>query len=145
MSDLVLNIAKGAVAEKVRDSAAGLLVLLLKTGGEADAAIRDRDTVADVLVGSTEADATGYARKTGLTGTVTVDDTNDRVDVSVPNQTWTGLGGVANNTLARVLTAYQDAANDAGRLPLTAHDFAVTTDGSDVTVQFAAAGFYRAS
>lgn len=145
MADLVFNQAKGAAAEKVRDGASNLLVLLLKSAGEADAGLRDRDTIADVLGASTEADATNYARKTGLTGTVTVDDTNDRVDVSVPNQTWTALGGAANNTLARLLVAYQEAAADASRIPLTSHDFALTTDGSDVTVQFNAAGFYRAA
>ena len=145
MADLILNVAKGAAPEKVRDSAANVLVLLLKSGGENDTAIKDRDTVADVLAGSTEADATNYARKTGLTGTVTVDDTNDWVTVSVPNQTWTGLGGATNNTIARALTAYQDAAADASRVPLTSHDFPMTTDGSDVTLQWAAGGFFKAA
>jgi hypothetical protein len=145
VADAVFNISKGAFAEKVRDAAANVLVLLLKSGGEADAGLRDRDTVADILTASTEADATNYARKTALTGTVTVDDTNDRVDVSIPNQTWTALGGATNNTLAKLIVAYQDAAADATRVPMTHHDFALTTDGSDVTVQFAAAGFGRAS
>jgi len=30
-------------------------------------------------------------------------------------------------------------------VPCTLHDFAVTPDGSDITAQIAAAGFYRAS
>jgi len=77
-----------------------------------------------------------------LTGTITVDDTNDRVDVDIPDQTWTGLTGTAVTDL---VVAYEEAAADATRIPLTAHDFAVTPDGSDVTAQFNAAGFYRAA
>jgi hypothetical protein len=61
-------------------------MLLLKTA-EADATLKDRDDVAAILAnGSTEADFTNYARKTGLTGTITVDDTNDRVDVDIPTR-----------------------------------------------------------
>jgi hypothetical protein len=144
MADFVFNVAKGASAEKVRDSASNVGVLTLKTV-ESDALMKDRTTVADVLAGNTEANHTNYARKTALTGTVTVDQTNDRVDVSIPNQTWTAAGGALNNTLAKLIVYYEDSAADSGRLPLTAHDFVTTTDGTDLTVQFAAAGFFRAS
>ena len=146
MANGVFNIAKGAVAEKVRDGAANLLVLLLKAN-EAEATLVDRDDIAALLgaAGNTESDATDYARKTGLTGTITVDDTNDRVDVDVPEQTWTGLGGATNNTLTKLIVAYQESAADSGRVPLTHHDFAITTDDSDVTAVFNAAGFFRAA
>lgn len=145
MADFVFNIAKGAVAEKIRDGATNLLILLLKAA-EADATLKDRADVAAILGnGSTEADFTNYARKTGLTGTITVDNTNDRVDVDIADQTWTSAGGATNNTLTDLVIAYQEAAADASRVPLTLHDFAVTTDGSDLTVQINAAGFYRAS
>jgi len=145
MADGVFNIAKGAVAEKIRDSASACLILLLKAN-EAESTLRDRDDVAAVLAnGSTEADFTNYARKTGLTGTITVDDTNDRVDVDIPDQTWTAAGGGTNNTLTKLVVAYQESASDAGRVPLTHHDFAVTTDGSDLTAQINSAGFFRAS
>lgn len=144
MTDIVFNIAKGAVAEKVRDSAANLLILLLKTA-ESDATLKRRATVAAVLGANTEADFTNYARKTGLTGTVTVDNTNDRVDVDVADQTWTSAGGGANNTLAKLIVAYEEAAADATRVPLTGQDFVVTTDGSDLTAQINSAGFFRAT
>lgn len=145
MADFVFNIAKGAVAEKIRDGATVVGVLVLKVA-EADATLKDYDTLAALLLGSnTEADFTNYARKTGLTGTITVDDTNERVDVDLPDQTWTAAGGAANNTTVKLITYYQESAADSGRVPLTSHDFAVTTDGSDITAQFAAAGFYRAS
>ena len=145
MADQVFNISKGAIAETFRDAAANGLILLLKTA-EADAALIDYDTVAAILAGSnTEADFTNYARKTGLTGTVTVDDANNRVDVDIPDQTWVAAGGAGNNTLAKAIVAYENAAADATRVPQTHHDFVVTTDGSDLTLQVNAAGFFRAS
>ncbi len=145
MADFVFNIAKGAAAEKVRDSAANLGMLLLKAAA-ADNTQKDVDDVAALLAGgATEADFTNYARKTGLTGTITVDDTNDRVDVDIPDQTWTSAGGATNNTLTDLVIYYQESAADSGRVPLTQHDFPVTTDGSDLTAQINSAGFFRAS
>ena len=144
MADFVFNVAKGAVAEKVRDNPAKLGVLLLKTA-EADSSMKHRDTVADLLAGSTEADFTNYSRKTGLTGTVTVDDVNDRTDVSLPNQTWIAAGGATNNTLVKAVIFYEESASDSGRIPLVALDFVGTTDGTNLSIDFDAAGFYRAA
>jgi hypothetical protein len=145
MADGVFNISKGAVAEKIRDSASACLMLLLKAN-ETESTLRDRATVAAILAAAnTEADFTSYARKTGLTGSITVDNTNDRVDVDIADQTWTAAGGASNNTLTKLIVAYEESAADSGRIPLTHHDFAVTTDGSDVTAQVNAAGFFRAT
>lgn len=144
MADGVFNIAKGAAAEKVRDGASNIEVVLLKAN-EAETALVDHDELNALLgaAGNTEADATDYARKTGVTATITVDDTNDRVDLDTPDQTWSGLGGATNNTLTKLLFTYSQGAGDANKIPLTHHDFAVTTDDSDVTAQVA--NFYRAS
>lgn len=146
MADGVFNIAKGAFVEKIRDGASNVLVLLLKAN-EAETALVDHDDLSVLLAaaGNTEADATNYARKTGITGTITVDDVNDRVDADIPDQTWTSLGGALNNTLTKLIVAYEESAADSGRIPLTHHDFSVTTDGSDVTAQINASGFARAS
>lgn len=146
MADGVFNIAKGAFAEKFRDGAANGIVLLMKAN-ETETTLVDRDEL-DALfaeAGNTEADATSYARKTGLTGTITVDDSNDRVDVDIPDQTWSPLGNGTNNTLTKLVVAYEESAAETGRIPLSHHDFALTTDGSDVTAQFNAAGFARAA
>lgn len=146
MADGVFNIAKGAFAEKFRDGAANGIVLLMKAN-ETETTLVDRDEL-DALfteAGNTEADATSYARKTGLTGTITVDDSNDRVDVDIPDQTWSSLGNGTNNTLTKLVVAYEESAAETGRIPLSHHDFALTTDGSDVTAQFNAAGFARAA
>lgn len=146
MADGVFNIAKGAAAEKFRDAAANGIVLLL-SANETEADLIDHDAL-DVLIaaaGNTEAGFTNYARKTGLTGSITVDDSNDRVDVDFPDQTWSSAGNGTNETLTKLITAYEESAADSGRIPLTHHDFTPTTDGSDLTAQFNAAGFYRAS
>lgn len=143
MADGLANIAKGGFAEKFRDGAANGIVLLL-TANEAETALIDHDAL-DVLLaaaGNTEASDASYARKTGVTGTITVDDVNDRVDVDIPDQTWTALAGAA---ITKLLVAYEESAADSGRVFISHHDFAVTPDGSDVTAQFNASGFARAA
>lgn len=142
MADVVFNIAKGAFVEKFRDGAANGIVLLL-IAADTDDAMRDTDTVTALLAtGANEATDGSYARKTGLTGTITVDDTNNRVDVDLPDQTFTALAGAA---ILDLVVAYEEAAADTTRIPLTLHDFPVTPDGSDVTAVFNAAGFGRAA
>ena len=145
MADGVFNIAKGAAAEMFRDAAANGIVMLL-TVNQAEVTLIDHDDLGAMLAAAnTEAVFTNYARKTGLTGTITVDDSNDRVDIDFPDQTWSAAGNGVNETLTKLITAYENAAADATRIPLTHHDFALTTDGSDVTAQLNAAGFYRAA
>lgn len=142
MADLVFNIAKGAFVEKFRDGAANGLMLLL-IAADTDDNMRDTDTVSALLATSADEATDGsYARKTGLTGSITVDDTNNRVDVDIPDQTWTALAGSA---ITDLVIAYQESAADTGRIPLTLHDFAVTPDGSDVTAVVNASGFARAA
>lgn len=146
MSDFVFNIAKGAVVEKIRDSGSAIGILLLQAA-EADGTLKDYDDLNALLgaAGNTEANFTNYARKTGITGTITVDDVNDRVDVDIPDQTWSSAGGASNNTLTDLVTFYEESASDSGRVPLTNHDFATTTDGNDLTAQVNASGFFRAT
>lgn len=147
MANHVFNIAKGAFVEKIRDNSSNILVLLLKQA-QADATLNDKATLAELLdgVNNLECNATNYVRKTGITGTITVDNANDRVDVDIPDQTWTSLGGATNNTIVKLVIAFEEpgATSDAQRIPLTHHDFNVTTDGSDVTAVIAATGFARA-
>jgi len=153
MADVVFNISLGEVKKYAKlDGGANdaLIVVLLKSAGiEADATIRDHDDLAALLAAANdEADFTNYARKTITSATITVDDTNNRVDIDIADQTWTAAGGGTNNTLAALLVNYDPdttAGTDSTVVPLTKHDFSVTTDGSDLTAQIAAAGFFRAS
>ncbi len=144
MADFVYNIAKGAVAEKIRDGA-NIQVLVLATAGiETDAVLKDLDTVSAVLAGTTnEVTNTNYARKSiaNASITLTVDDTNDRVDVDIADQTWTAIA--AGDGWNDVVICEDVGGADTSRVPLTQHDFVLTPDGSDITAQVAV--FYRAS
>ena len=157
MADQVFNIALGRVAElynrvDLNDPAnAALIIVVLATSGiETDAVLKDKDDLAAVVAGTTnEVTNTNYARKV-LTDTDIVafapDDTNDRVDLDIPDQTWTAVAaGDGWNDLLVCYDSDTTGGTDANIVPLTMHDFVVTPDGSDITAQIAAAGFYRAS
>lgn len=124
--------------------------MLATTGIETDAVLRDKDTFSDVVVGTTdEVTNAGYARKTLTDVDLTAfapDDVNDRVDLDIPDQTWTGVA--AGSGWNDVVINYDNdttVGTDANLVPCTLHDFVVVPDGSDITAQIAAAGFFRAS
>lgn len=144
MADVVSNRGKGSAHQLALDNGSAGQVLLLQAA-EADGTVVNHNTVSALLgaAGNTEATFTNYARKTGLTFTVTQDDSNNRVDIDLPDQTWTSAGNGTNNTLAKLTVAVQTGADDTTLIPLTHADFTPTTDGSDLTAQFAAAGFIR--
>lgn len=146
MADIVFNIARGRIREKAMNGGSNFGVMLLKAA-EADAALADHNDLAALLaaVGNTEADFTNYARKTGLAATQAVDDANEQASADIADQTWSSAGGAANNTLVKLVVYFQESASDAGRIPMTAHDFAATTDGSDLTAQIASGGFYQSN
>jgi hypothetical protein len=156
MANQVFNIALGRVAElynrvDLNDPAAATLdIMILATVGiETDAVLKDKVTFADVVLGTTnEVTNGGYAKK--VLGDVDIvafapDQANDRVDLDIPDQTWTGVA--AGDGWNDLVTGYDFAGTQvmANIVPLTLHDFVVTPDGSDITAQIAAAGFYRAS
>lgn len=145
MADVVFNIALGKVkyyAELPATNDALIVIPLESSGLEADATLRDYDDVAALLAGTTNEQTTA-GRKTITSVTVTVDDTNNRVDIDIADQVWTGLTG---NAIGALLIAYDPdttAGTDSTLIPLTKHDWSITPDGSDVTATIA--NFYRAS
>lgn len=145
MADVVFNIALGKVkyyAELPATNDALIVIPLESSGLEADATLRDYDDVAALLAGTTNEQTTA-GRKTVTSVTVTVDDTNNRVDIDIADQVWTGLTG---NAIGALLIAYDPdttAGTDSTLIPLTKHDWSITPDGSDVTATVA--NFYRAS
>ena len=147
MADWVANIAKGKVkyyAELPAAADALIVVPLEATGIEADATLKDYDALDTLLAGTTNEQAT-IGRKTISSVTITVDDTNDRVDIDVADQVWTAATG---NALGALLFCYDGdtgAGTDANITPLTKHDFAVTPDGSDITAVINASGIFRAA
>ena len=135
------------------DPANSALIITLLQANVADATLVDFDNLSLLLAdaGNTEATFTNFARQT-LTDTdlsdPTVDDTNDRQDADIPDQTFTSAGGAVNNTLTKLLVCYDGdttGGDDTNIIPLTHHDFAITTDGTDIVAQINAAGFFRAA
>lgn len=158
-ANFVYNIGLGRVVELYNrvDSndpanSALIIALLASSGIESDATLKDKDDLAAVVSGTTnEATNTGYARKVLTDSDLSAfapDDTNDRTDLDIPDQTWTGVANDGTGAIGDLLVCYDSDTTggaDSAIVPLTQHDFAVTPDGSDITAQIAAAGFFRAS
>lgn len=154
MADFVFNIAKGKVHQYCENVDGGspansrLKVIPIETSGiETDATLKDYDTLSALLAGTSNEQSTmGRKTLTSTDVTITVDDTNDRVDIDLSDITWTGATG---NAISALVVVYcPDGVTpgaDTTFIPLTKHDFVVTPDGSDITAQIAAAGFFRAS
>lgn len=148
MANIVFNISKGRFVEfatriNANDptNSAIIIDLLATTGLESDATLIDKDTVTDVVSGATNlATGTGWARKTIADGgsiTITVDDTNDRTDVDLPDQTWTAVADAADD-VSKLLSGYDSdttGGTDANIVPVSLHDFVIQPDGSDVVAQ----------
>ncbi len=157
LSTFVFNIAKGRAGElvkRVKDgdpSTARLVAIpILASGIEADSVLIDKDTVSALLSGATdEATGSGWSRKVIAAADITTpspDDGNDRFDYIFGDITWTA---VSAGTVTGLVIAYSpsdtSSSGDAANVPLTAHAWAITPDGSDVTADVPATGFYRAS
>ncbi len=155
MADGVFNIAKGRVVEyynrvKSNDPAASTLVVLLFEGTLTDALLKDMDDIAEIEASAlVECVFTNYARKvltdSDLAALPAPDDSNDRYDVDIPDQTWTSAGNGDNDNIKRLIIAYDETAGiDALIIPLCFYDFVVATDGSNLTAQVDAQGFFSA-
>jgi hypothetical protein len=154
MADFVFNIAKGKVHQYCENVDSGSpanarlkMIPLETTSLEADATLKDYNDLSALLAGTSN-EQTTMGRKTLAAAdvTITVDDTNDRVDIDLTDQTWTAATG---NAISALVVVYcPDGVTpgaDSTFIPLTKYDFVVTPDGSDVTAQINAAGFFRAS
>src|SRR3990170_8936893 len=131
MANFVFNMGKGRVAElynrvDTNDPAnSALIVMVLATSGiETDAALIDSDSFTEVLDGTTnEVTNTGYARKTLTDADIVAfapDDTNDRVDLDIPDQTWTAVAaGSAWTDLSLNYDNDTTVGTDANIIPCT--------------------------
>lgn len=157
MANFVFNIAKGRVAEfynrvDTNDPAnSALVAVVLATAGlETDAVLIDKATLADVVAGTTnEVTNTGYARKVLTDADLAAfapDNTNDRVDLDIADLAFGAIS--AGDGWSKLVICYDGdtaAGTDANIIPLCAYDAVLTPDGSAITLQINAAGFYRAS
>lgn len=157
MGNFAYNIAKGRVvqfAELINGNAspyanAAFIVEVINTSAT-DATLQDLDTFAAIEADANTAEVgnTNYARKTVTEAasaiTITYDDTNDRADVDIPDQTWTAVA--AGTAWTDVVIGFDNDTTggaDSAIVPCTQHDFAITPDGSDITAQISV--FFRAS
>ncbi len=126
-------------------------LLLRSVSTAADSVLEDFDTLTALLgdANTAEATNTNYARVTLSDTDLTAfapDDTNNRVDLDFADQTWSAVAAGDNWTdLVVCYDSDSTGGTDANIVPLTQHDFAVTPDGSDITAQVSADGFFRAS
>lgn len=159
MANIVFNIAKGSIAELANrvnsnDPTNSAFVVILLSAQDTDANMIDYNDVSALLGDAqvTEATFTNYVRQTVTSITVTVDDTNDRVDIDMADQTWSSAGGTLDNTIVAAVIAYDGdttAGTDANLIPLVKLDInggtGRATNGNDATLSFDNAYFYRAS
>lgn len=147
MADLIFNVAKGRIAYYASLPAANdalKLVPIQTTGIVSDATMRDYTDLASLLAGASD-EQTTMGRKT-LTGvTVTVDQSNDRVDLDAADVTYTAATGNAISAVVIVYDPDGTSPVDANMIPLVKLDCVISPDGSDVLLQFNSAGFARAS
>lgn len=152
MTDLVTNQAAGRAVQwfqNVEDNSpvAAVIRLFIFTAG-ADNDYRDADTISALIAtAANEVTNTGYTNRTqdDTDLVITIDDTNDRVDVDMSDETWTAVA--AGDAWQRFVLGYDDDGTDTdtNTIPISSHDITVTPDGSDITVQIAAAGIFRAA
>src|SRR3990172_8253902 len=146
MANFVFNIGKGRVVElynraENNDPTNSALILVPLSASGTEAQGQDLDDLAAVEADANFAERTtgGWVRKTlesaQLAALPAPDDTNNRYDVSVPSVTWTAPA--AGNNTTGLLVCYDSdttAGTDSNILPVTHHDFVVTTDGNDVVL-----------
>lgn len=150
MGAIIFNMAKGKFARyaMLPETNDALIGIVMKSSGlESDATLQDYDDVAAILAASNdEATFTGYARVTLASVTVTIDDTNNRVDVDCADPSFSPTTAEA---IGAILFAYDPdttGGTDSTLIPLFKDDFALTTPTSGtVTYQVASSGFGRAS
>ncbi|QJD53958.1 hypothetical protein SEA_GALACTICA_10 [Streptomyces phage Galactica] len=146
MANLVTNIGKGRFVYYAGLPAADdslVAVVLEATGLESDDALQDYDDLASLLAGASNEQIT-MGRKTLVNVTVNVNDAANSASIDCDDITWTAATG---NATGKMVICYKPTASatDAQMIPLTLHDFSVTPDGTDITVQINAAGLATAA
>ena len=154
MTDIIPNVALGRAIQWFRNvednspAAAVIRMFAIDSNGETDDNMRDADTMAALFATlANEVTNTNYANialdETDLT--LTLDDTNNRYDVDITDQTFSTI--LAGDDWTHIVLGYDADGSDTDSLtiPIGIYDFAVTPDGSDIIVQINASGAYRAS
>ena len=156
MPAFVFNIALGRVAELYRrveensPANSALVLVAINNGGTSDAVMQDYATLAALLADAGVAEVTnsGYTRRVltdaDLAAVPAPDNTNNRIELSLPAVTWAAIG--AGTTWTDLVVCYDPdttTGTDADLIPLTLSDFVKAPDGGDIPM--AAGVFYRAN
>lgn len=151
MASEQFNIAAGRIVELAHrvnnndPTNSAFTIVALKESGLEDT-LRDYDTLAAVLAASNdEATNVGYARIEITTLTVTVDDTNDWVDVDMADPTWAAVA-TAGGAWGAILVCYDPdttGGTDAAIVPLTKHIFQRTPNDGQIVAVVPSGGFFR--
>ena len=131
--------AKGTV-DHVANTIKAILVMTNTTAAVEGAGGVDATTLS-AFTTFDEYSGANYARKTLASKTVTKDSTNNKGVFDADDVTWTALGVGTRDAQAGIL--YKHVTNDADSPPLYYQDtggFPFAGNGSDVTIQYAAAG-----
>lgn len=145
MANITFNVAKGRGVElykrAVESDPANCAIILvpIETDGlETDAVLKDKDTLADVLSGTTDEQAT-MGRKiltdADLAALPDPDDDNDKRQCPLPDVIWAAAAG---NPISKILVAFDydtTAGDDSAIVPMTLFDFPITPTGVDVTLE----------
>jgi hypothetical protein len=149
MASFVFTVAAGRATEFYARvdgndpaNSALILVVLASAGLESDATLKAKDTLADVLSGTTN-EATNSTRKTLTDASLsayTVDDSLGQITLPFPTQTFTAVA--AGDLWRKLLICYDSdttGGTDANIIPVTAHDLlidgvAVTPTGDDIVI-----------
>lgn len=151
MASEQFNIAAGRIVELAHrvnnndpTNSAFLVVALKESGLLSD--LKDYDTLAAVLATSCdEATNVGYSRLVVTSLTVTVDDTNDWVDVDMADPTWASVA-TAGGAWGALLVCYDadtTGGTDGDIIPLTKHIFQRTPNGGQIVAVVPSGGFFR--
>jgi hypothetical protein len=144
MAEFVFNIAKGRVVElynrvKSNDPANSALIIvpLEATGLEADAVLMDKDTLADLLSGTTN-EQTDMGRITltdaDLASLPAPDDSGNLRELSLPSALWALADGNNVGKLAICYDPDTTGGTDSAIIPLTAFDFVISPTGANVSM-----------
>lgn len=140
--------------EEVNAGRGVLLAVILAQGQEADSTLINRLTLAEVLAVAANKEAawtggTAYVRKSYSSCTIVPSTSPTRLDLRITNPTWSTAGPSGGGTTPYKLgklgvcwAATAGAAN-SGIVPLSWLDWPAILDGSNLTYQFDAAGFWR--
>jgi hypothetical protein len=147
VASYVFNISRGHIAEMysritLNDPNTSAFVVSLLQANEAVGTLVDHDTLASLLAANTIATFTNYVRKSATDSNLAAlpapDDSNDKLVLQFPSQTWLNAGGATNNNLTMAIISYAPdvAGADSTIIPCVAYDYVTTTNGTDITISW---------